>query len=286
MISLSSYDLSVPAICALTGTALVIWYVISSVTAWYRLRHFPGPRLASFSYLWHFSAIIGSDTFDKYLALRDLGPLVRTGPNYLVTDDPEVLRKTMAARGTYTRSLWYRGARLAPHLENMASHVDTEAHDVLKAKTASSYSGREMGADLEGSVDSQLVRLVDLIRRKYTPDDGTIRPVNFSLLTRCFSLDVVSLLVFGEPWGHLDDGTDVLGWIGGMSKSLPLITLAMEIPLFRILLISRYGFMGFFGPKPTDEQGPGVVIRYVMIIREGYTLSSTDKESLIQQLHS
>jgi len=262
MASYFSHDLSASTIFAWAGASLATWYIISSITTWYRLRHFPGPRLASFSYLWQFLAIRSDHTFDKYLSLRDLGPLVRTGPNYLVTDDPDVLRKTMAARGVYTRDGWYRGARFAPHLENMASLVDTEAHDILKAKTASSYSGREIG-NLEAAVDSQIVQLINLIRRKYITKagGGIIRPANFSDLTRFFSLDIISLLFFGKSWGHLDEGADVLGWVGAMDSALPLMTLAVEIPLFRTLLLSRYGFLGLFGPKTTDKHGLGVVIR-------------------------
>lgn len=255
-------SLTPSTILTLASALLLSWYLISSLTTYHRLRHFPGPRLASFSYLWQFTAIISNHTFSKYLALRDYGPLVRTGPNYLVTDDPEVLRKTMAARGTYTRDGWYRGARFAPHLENIASHIDTEAHDVLKAKTASSYSGRELGADLEGAVDSQLVKLVNLIRRKFISEanGGVIRPADFSKLTRFFSLDVISLLLFSKPWGHLNEGTDVLGWVGAMDTFMPIITLAVELPLFRALLLSRYGLLGLFGPKPTDKSGLGVVL--------------------------
>jgi hypothetical protein len=35
--------------------------------------------------------------------LTETGTLARVGPNELITDDPEVLRKMMAARSEYTR---------------------------------------------------------------------------------------------------------------------------------------------------------------------------------------
>ena len=56
----------------------------------------------------------------------------------------------------------------------------------------------------------------------------------------------------------------MLGWVGAMDTAFPLMTLAVELPLFRTLLLSRYGFLGIFGPKATDKKGLGVVIRYVV----------------------
>ncbi|KAF6807561.1 cytochrome p450, partial [Colletotrichum musicola] len=35
--------------------AAVLYYIISSIMTWHRLRHFPGPPLARFSYLWMIS---------------------------------------------------------------------------------------------------------------------------------------------------------------------------------------------------------------------------------------
>ncbi len=35
---------------------ILLWNIISSVVAWYKLRHIPGPFFASFTYLWSFWA--------------------------------------------------------------------------------------------------------------------------------------------------------------------------------------------------------------------------------------
>jgi hypothetical protein len=255
--------LSITAICEWAAAFLTAWYLTSSLAAWYRLRHIPGPQLASFSYLWELHSILSDKTFDRFLNLREYGPLVRTAPGYIVTDDPEVLRKTMAIRGTYTRDAWYEGARFTPDSDNIVTQLNTAAHDALKAKTMSSYSGREIGTDLERAVDSQVVRLIDLVRRKYISKGDELRTVDFAPASRYFSLDVISLLLFGKAWGHLDEGTDVVGWVGAMDQALSLMTIAIEVPLLRTMLISKYGVLGFLGPKPTDKRGLGVVIRYV-----------------------
>lgn len=70
-----------------------VYFVISTLHQWYRLRKVPGPRLAGFSSLWlNWTLFKGKeapfcDLGDKY------GHLVRVAPNVLLTDDPEQLRK-------------------------------------------------------------------------------------------------------------------------------------------------------------------------------------------------
>jgi hypothetical protein len=258
-------DFSIATTCRWAAAFFTAWYIISSLTAWYRLRHISGPRLASFSYLWELYAILSPRTFDTFLNLREYGPLVRIAPRYIVTDDPDVLRKTMALRGTYTRDTWYTAARFTPESNNIGTQLNTAIHDSLKAKTASSYSGREIGSDLERAIDSQVIRLIDLVQRKYVSKGDIIRIVDLSHLSRYFSLDVISLLLFSKAWGHLDNGTDVLGWIGAMDYAVPLMTVAMEIPFLRTVLLSKYGILRFLGPKTTDKHGLGVVIRYVSV---------------------
>ena len=39
----------------LAGT-VVLWYIVASIVAWYKLRHVPGPFLATFSHMWSFRA--------------------------------------------------------------------------------------------------------------------------------------------------------------------------------------------------------------------------------------
>jgi hypothetical protein len=90
------------------GTSILLWFVVSTVVAWYRLRHIPGPWLASVSNIW----IIRAATSEKLNVVfeeagKTYGPLVRIGPNQILTSDTDLLRKTGSVRGTYSRSRWY-----------------------------------------------------------------------------------------------------------------------------------------------------------------------------------
>ncbi|KAK4171797.1 putative cytochrome P450 E-class, group I [Triangularia setosa] len=273
---LNDLKLSKTAICGLAAATIAVWYIATAIRAWYCLRHVPGPRLAKFSYLWEFYTIITGKVQKNYLSLRDYGPLVVSAPGTIVTDDPEVLRRTMAARGSYSRSMWYAAAKFTPDTDNLGSQLDTTAHDILKAKTAGPYAGRETEGGLERAVDFQLVRFVNLIRRKYLSRGDELLSIDFAQLSRYFTMDVISSLVFGKAWGHLDEGADVLGWVGAMDKLIPMMFLGMEIPFFRTILISKYGLLGLVGPKPTDKSGLGMIMKHVNVLI-GQRFANKDK---------
>ena len=66
---------------------------------------------------------------------------MRIGPNELVTDDPDVLRRMSAVRSAYTRSDWYDGLRFEPEHNSMVSERDEERHNMLRSKAAMAVSG-------------------------------------------------------------------------------------------------------------------------------------------------
>lgn len=63
--------------------AVIGWFLVSTFTAWYRLRHVPGPWLASFSSLWIARYIYQGRTKQGLESLAQYGRLVRLSPQYL-----------------------------------------------------------------------------------------------------------------------------------------------------------------------------------------------------------
>lgn len=61
---------------------------------------------------------------------------MRIGPNELVTNDPDVLRRMSAVRSPYRRSAWYRGTRFEPEHDSTFSEMDEERHNTLRSKLA------------------------------------------------------------------------------------------------------------------------------------------------------
>ncbi|KAK3385339.1 cytochrome P450 [Podospora didyma] len=220
------------------------------------------PFLAKFSYAWHVYYGLGgtgrqvfSDIHNKY---ADGGPFVRIAPNYVITNDPEVLRRIASARTRYVRDEWYKAAQFHREFGNMASILENEPHEILKAKTASAYSGRENGADFEPAIDSQIAALVSLIQRKYltsTAADGSSQPAELSLLMRFFTMDLISRLGYGESGARCQ--------------------------LLRNLMWERFGLMGLFGPSEADKADMGPILS-CGFIRHGLTKQEVLEEATLQ----
>ncbi|KAH8893084.1 BcABA1, cytochrome P450 monooxygenase [Thozetella sp. PMI_491] len=240
-------------------TRRMMIYLVSQLHSWYRLRHVPGPWLAHFSYLW-----LARTTWSgkQWYVLREFGerygPLVRIGPNYLTTDDAELLRRISGARRSYNRDPWYRGSRWNPFYDTMFTLTDTAAHDTLKAKTAAGYNGRDTPS-LESDVDSQVAAFISLLRSKYLSKGASARPLDFALVTSFFTMDVITHVAFGQPFGYLKQDTDLYDFLGGVRANWPIISLTNDVPWIRSVMYSSL-FLRLLGPKYTDQKGMGRVM--------------------------
>ena len=103
------------------AAALLAIYLVHTWYEWRKLSHVPGPMWASLTKLWMVRQSLRrrqpfalKEAHARYGTMIQVfespsrltypsGSLVRVGPNEVVTDDPEVLRKIMAVRSTYTR---------------------------------------------------------------------------------------------------------------------------------------------------------------------------------------
>lgn len=65
-----------------------------------------------------------------------LGHIARIGPNTLVTDDPEVVKRMWAVRSKYKKGDFYDAVRFDPSRDNIISMRDDEKHNILRAKMA------------------------------------------------------------------------------------------------------------------------------------------------------
>jgi len=251
------------------GALFLSWYIVSAAVAYSRLRHIPGPFLGRISYLPHLYNISAArvrlayeDMHNKYASG---GPFVVIAPRTVITNDPDVLRHIAAARSIYRRDDWYRAARFHRKYDSIASMVDTQEHDRAKAKTASGYSGREVGALFEPAIDAVIISLVDLIKRKHLPTVAKDNLVDISFLLRIFTLDVITRLGYGKSFGHLDEGTDRYGFLSQTDAMYKPAGLILEIPLFRNI-VYRMGLFSIMAPHLTDKSGAGRIMGLVSVL--------------------
>ncbi|KAI0126728.1 cytochrome P450 [Xylariales sp. AK1849] len=225
--------------------------------SWYRLRHIPGPFLASISIAWMVRRAL-SGRFHEHLkdVSEKYGPLVRIGPNELLSTDPEVLRMMSAARSPYTKGLFYETGRIIPGENTVVSLRDEHEHKVLRAKMGTAFGGKENeGFGFGAGIDRQLLAFMDLIDTKYISTATDYRPVQFFRKTSFFALDVIGDISFGDAFGFLTQDQDLYHYNQIHDESLPVMNIMSTMPwLARALYQWPFNLML---PKEGDQVGFG-----------------------------
>ncbi|KAI8630307.1 cytochrome P450 [Xylariaceae sp. FL1651] len=238
------------------AAVIVVYWIASYCVVWYRLRHISGPFLAQFSYFWLIGVSLqGKQAFYNRSVINKYGSLVRIGPNELLTDDPEVVRRMNAARSKYGRSTWYHAMRLDPYADSLFTIMDTNAHDKLKAQLSFGYGGKE-NPNIEDGINLQIQHWADLIRRKYLSTETEFKPMDFARLSNYFTLDVITKVAYGKEFGYIESESDIYDYIKTLQATVPKLALFGEVPFFCDLLFSQTA-LKIIGPKITDKTGIG-----------------------------
>lgn len=114
-----------------------LWTALRTSVAWARLRHVPGPPLASVSYVWGLRAMHSGRIYDTIQAeQKKYGRVMRIGPDAVCIYEPEALWRINAVRSAYARGGWYSALRFDSRGDSVLSECDTAHHDQRKAKLA------------------------------------------------------------------------------------------------------------------------------------------------------
>lgn len=239
------------------------YYTLTAVYTWNRLRAFPAASwVANFSYLW-----LAKTTYSgkQYWVHRELhktrGPLVRVGPNEIVTDDPDVMRRINSTSSTWHRDPFYITGKFNPYHDDLFSLLDPQDHKAAKSRTISAYSGRET-PDLEAGINGVVKTLIEVIGTRYaTPTaDSPVTPLlDLYHTSSYFTLDVITRLAFGKEFGYLREEKDHYDFLHSLHDLWPQMSTCADIPWIRNMLFSSF-FLNLLGPKPTDKAGFGALM--------------------------
>lgn len=242
------------ALMTVALASFLIYYATTTVLAWRRLRHFPGPPLASISNLWNFFAVAGGQGHIKIArAQKKYGKAMRVGPDAIMVYDPETLWHINSARSAYGRGGWYDSMRVHPDGDSVLSETNTVLHDRRKAKLTSGFAGRG-SVKLEADVDSQVAAMVRLIRAKALDAQGGI--VDFNKIIKWFQLDLITLVGLGEAWGDLADETDHFDFLRTMDIAVPILHPICFVPFMRNIIFSKF-FLYLAATRVADKEGVG-----------------------------
>ncbi|KAH6629304.1 cytochrome P450 [Boeremia exigua] len=238
--------------------SLLIAYFVHMWHEWRRLSHVPGPAWAAFTRLWMVRQTLKQRQPYAFKKVNEIyGSLVRVGPNEVVTNDPEVMRRMMGVRSNYTRGNFYKAAKFDPARDNLLSMRDELAHSQLRAKMAAGYSGKE-NESMESTIAIHIANFIHLIETKYLSTTQIYRPVDFGEKASFFTLDVISDLAFGQAFGYLDTDEDKYDYLEITKASIPFMMTVADIPALADVLQSRVLRKLF--PSETDKLGFGAFI--------------------------
>ncbi|TDZ54681.1 Cytochrome P450 monooxygenase lolP1 [Colletotrichum trifolii] len=252
-------------------------YAAKKVQTYNRLKAFRGPVSSGWSEAWHAWAILSFKSHLKYDEVcKKYGPIARVGPNDLVTSSPELLIHMNSVRSSYTRTEWFYRACRHGEKDHVFSELDEERHKLLRSKMAAGYSGKENLA-LESSVDTHVAELLHLIRSKYLSTTFCSKPMDFAQKIQFLTLDVISDLSFGTPFGDLASDKDVHDVARASEDGLYAFTFIIAFGLYKVFqnpFIAR-----FIGPKETDASGFGKMVANGRAIIADRLSRDTDKKS-------
>ncbi|KAI1111821.1 cytochrome P450 [Nemania sp. NC0429] len=234
----------------------LLWFVISSFFAWSKLRHVPGPFLASFSHIWEFRATY-SGRFCQILdeAHKKHGEVVRVGPDAISIFHPETFFRINSVRSVYTRGPWHKGVRIDHRGDSILTELDIAKYTKRKAKLTPGFGGKNI-ALIETKLDKWLGVLIRGIRAKIEKGEEIM---DFGTLARYFQVDLISEISTGRPWGDLVEEKDHFGFLEMADRFIPALEAFAFIPAARAIFTSAW-FMKLFGPKITDTKGLGVFL--------------------------
>ncbi|KAL7928559.1 cytochrome P450 [Trichoderma chlorosporum] len=289
-------NISPAGVILLTFAVILVWFVSSSTWQYYRLRHFDGPLLAKISNLWLFRSVdSGRSYLDFWEVTQKYGTIARVGLNDLVTDDPAFVKHMCNVKTEYRRSSWYDGMRFNPTSDNCLSTRDESAHTALRSKMAAGYAGRDVD-NIESKIDNNIREFMGLLGR-YADRKA---PVDLGRKVQYFTLDVISDIAYGAPFGFVETDSDVYEYIQTTEKNLPMVMVVTVFPWLLRLLNSpvlkgllpsakdKLGFgriMSIAKDVAAERFKPDVKAERDMLgsfIRHGLTQTESESEILLQ----
>ena len=109
-----------------------------------------------------------------------------------------------------------------------------------------------------------MLALINLIDSNYITTDKEYRPMDFGQKAQFFTLDVISIVAYGFPFGFLSTDTDVYHYIETSEKAVVAAMVVTVYPWINHILTSS--FMKRLLPSATDPIGFGKILGFVSFI--------------------
>ncbi|KAK6855948.1 Cytochrome P450 71A20 [Apiospora arundinis] len=217
---------------ATIGIALATaYFILTSIHAYIRLRHIPGPFWARWSNLWLSRQMFRGEYVQVMDQLhRRHGHIVCLAPDFVSISDPDEIIRT---KKKWSRGPVFNGLRLRPGQDSMFVMRDSKAHDRLRAKFTPALNSREVLEGVEGIIDEHLTRLLDFIERKYVSTPEEYSPMDLTKILTFFTTDITSSMVLGQDSGCIKREDDFHGYIHSVESYLNVLSSLVVLPVFQ-----------------------------------------------------
>ncbi|KAF2970325.1 hypothetical protein GQX73_g3174 [Xylaria multiplex] len=223
-----------------------------------RLSLVPGPPLARWSRLWIAKALASGRSHEIWTEVNaKYGSVARIGPNHVITDDPEITRRVLAARSGYVRGPWFDSIRIDPHITNIVSERDAKKHSKIRAKLAPSFTGQSL-ITMEPIVDELLLGWLSSIRTNFTRPGSA--SCDIGKMTQFLTVDIITKICLGDELGCVKYNRDMhrlLETVETGNRVCQYFSVFLELNTLFFQLARIPSLRKVLFPKPCDSNGVG-----------------------------
>lgn len=241
-------------------------FIIVSHAVFVRLTHlrqYRGPWWAAYTRLWLSKTIASGNSAKLFVDVnKKYGSLARIGPNNLLTDDPELTRRMLAARSHYTRGPWFDSIKIDPHVPNIVSERHPGKHNHLRYQISAGYAGKDI-TGLESTIDERIIDFINRIDENFVSELGQTQPFDIGKRIQFLAMDVISHLCFGKPLGFVETDSDVYGFLKTIETQLPIVqhfSVFLELNDIFLQFMNIPWLKKLLAPSANDKAGIGMIM--------------------------
>ncbi|KAB2573396.1 Pisatin demethylase [Lasiodiplodia theobromae] len=232
-------------------------------TRFFHLNVFQGPSWAAYTRLWLCKTLASGSSAQIFVDVnKKYGPVARIGPNNLVTDDPEFVRRILAARSHYTRGPWFDSIKIDPHVSNIVSERHPGRHNHLRYQMSAGYAGKDISG-LESTVNERISTFIRRIEDNWLSTPEFTKRFDIAKRIQYLAVDIITHLAFGKPLGFGEADADLFNFLSTIEMQLPIVQHFSVILELNDLLawVAKFKWLRrFIVPSSKDKKGIGMIM--------------------------
>lgn len=215
----------------------------------------------------------------EVVVLIHQGPLARIGPKHLLTSDPAVARRILAARSGYSRGPWFDSLRIDPRTSHIVSERDEKKHNRLKYKLSASvgspasffprteltrpkFTSKNM-QNLEPLIDERLRDWLHRADRYWSGKNGKCVAFDVGKRIQFLTVDIITQLCLGKELGCVATDSDKYDFLATVERGNSVcqhFSVLLELNSLMHYLAKIPVLGSLVTPGPGDKSGVGRIM--------------------------